>query len=77
METMHTCKSKVENMISKVKKRIQWQIGDRRVSKLEERSKAMVQYEERRRVEIDFLKSRVSEGEGQEKKKGAENREKS
>lgn len=37
----------------------------------------MVQYEERRRVEIDFLKSRVSEGEGQEKKKGAENREKS
>ena len=37
----------------------------------------MVQYEERRRVEIDFLKSRVREGEGQEKKKGAENREKS
>ena len=29
----------------------------------------MVQYEERRREEIDFLKSRVSEGEGQEKKK--------
>ena len=36
----------------------------------------MIQYEERRREEIDFLKSRVSEGEGQEKKKG-ENREKS
>ena len=29
----------------------------------------MVQYEERRREEIDFLKSRVSEAEGQEKKK--------
>lgn len=77
MGIMHTCKSKVENTISKMKERIQWQIGDRRVSKLEEKSKAIVQYEERRRVEIDSLKSKVSEGEGQEKEKRAENREKS
>lgn len=77
MGIMCTCKSKVENTISKMKKRIQWQIGHIRVSKLEEKSKAVVQYEEKRREEIDFLKSGVSEGEGQEKKKGAENREKS
>lgn len=70
-------KSKVVNTISKMKRRIQQQIGDRRVNELEERSKAIVQYEEGRGEKKDFLKSRASEGEGREEKKGEEKRENS